>query len=728
MHYSRLLSFVLMVIWVTGSASGQSLTRTERLDIGRSAYETEDWSTASEQIEEILSRWPKDKNALLLKAKIALFGPELDVSTAKKAIRKLPKATRNSHEVQEIDLWMDYRYGGSFLPGARLAFQLRRSKKLLEEDSESHLANLVAGSIKLEDYRDLNHAVRFAMDADLDQIIAMMGPASGASEDGSYVSTGARGTIELPVIQDEQAAQDAGDAAIKYLLKASGDGPLRKTAFRLLAETGLRSQRLNLLRTASEAFVKDYPDEAQGYLVLGLTLFLQGFATEADIQFKAAVQLLSEEERLVYTAPSLIERVDKRDKRSSASRSDSSVTDYWARKDFLWSSPVNERETEHRARVVYADLVWGRPESGRRGWETEPGKVHIRYGWPQLQMQFQDAYDKFYYVDYGYRAWVFHDLAKAGKFIFWSPEGGSASSSGLCDRGRRGLDYEKCKDEWFRDDPERSQRQELNRVKMQTVSSLFENDGVRTLVVPLCFPETDQYPGTHIAVFDRPSGSPVPDVERLVRMPNRDVHWSEMPCDVAQVVVQQIATGEHQISMEVEGLNAFATSRFEIERESAAEGLRLSDLLLARLIEEDDEGSPESVHPFSLETGESWIRFGKTIYPVAQPSFESGSPIYLYLETYGLPGDTDSNLSFQAALVLGQLNDSLIPKLGQIFGKKEEASVSVEFEQTIRGNMDSRYFILETNGVQAGSYVLAVRVIEKRTGRQAVISREIVIK
>lgn len=717
----------LLILAVIGlcavQVGAQELGREERLAIGRQALADQNWELAEEQATAILNRWPDDENGLILKLEAVLFQPSPNAELARDIFGELPRKTRNSDYLQGIDLWMDYNYGSSLMPSIKLVLQLRRAKKLLESDPESTIGNLVAGTIKLEDYRDQIHSVRFPTAANMDQLLADAGSAHGTGS--QYIPGQGPTNRETPIVRDESVEKETLEEAISYLVKAAASGHSRRQALRMLGEVSVRGQKYDVIRASAESYIQDFPDQPDAYLMAGLALFLKGHAAEASIRFEAGMKRLSTADLWAFNNPASISSTHIANQFTS--ESDSSTTDYWARQDHLWSSPSNERMVEHRARVIYADLVWGRPGQNLRGWDTEPGQVVIRYGWPLSQMQFQDEFNQYFILDYGYRSWVFMDLAKADRFTFWSPRGGTFQANRLCDRGRGGIDYEKCAREWFRDDPERTQRAEAYRVKMNTLASIFEDGSQRLAVLPFCFPETDQIPGNQVTIFDRIVGQPIPVYGRAIAFEQREKHWSELPCEMAQVAVQQLDTDAHQLSLEVEGLKGFATSRIDVAP-AGQSGLRLSDLLLARLVEEMDSSEEVGITPSSIVTGPAWVRFGKTIYPVARPHFDSGTPIYLYLETYGLSGDSGTDLSFQAALVEGKLEEDLTPKLGRIFGKREKAVVSVEFDQHVQSATDSRYFILETQGVAPGTYVLAVRVLEQRSGRQSVISREIVIK
>ena len=706
-------------------ARAQADTRESHLAATQSAIAADHWMEAEKEIDQLLLRWPKDEAGLLLKAQIALFKPIPDVSAAKKAISSLPRAVRNSQTVKELDLWIDFKYGSSFMPSVKLMLHQRRAKKLVEDDPNSYLGHFILGAIELSDFRDTHNAVRLPVNADMESVLENLSPATGGATNKNYLSNGNPLSYDIPILRNDAIGEAHGDQALTHLAFASLNGSLRELGLRYLAETSARRGKYAYLDSVATNFIRTNPMQASGYLYKGLALFMKGSVTDAEIYFELGIDKLPEDEKWIYTDPNLVLSTSKK---MDEPTDQNAASDYWADQDPYWSTQVNERLTEHRSRVVYADLVWGIVDDGLRGWDTEPGQVQIRYGWPQRSIQFQDEMSRYYQLDYGYRSWIFMDPSKTGQYVFWTPRSDRAAFSGLCDRGRMAIDYAVCAEEWLRDDPERTQIDQSKRLDLKSSMSVFEDANGRTISLPLCFPTADQLPGPSVTIFDRKAGEPIPASGRELTFAERTRHWSEMPCDIGYVVVQQVDMGAHEISVEVDGQRSFATKRIHVDKASSESGFRLSDLLVARLIEESDLSSSPTIDSNSAETGLAFNRMGKTIYPKPELSFDSGAPVYLYFETYGLEEGSASTLQFQAALVPGRLNNDTAPLLGQIFGRKEEATVSVEFSQDVSGPTDSRYVILETKDVKHGSYVLAVRVVVQRTGEQAVISREIVIK
>lgn len=56
----------------------------------------------------------------------------------------------------------------------------------------------------------------------------------------------------------------------------------------------------------------------------------------------------------------------------------------WQIRDPDRTTSINEKKLEHFARVYMADLMFSQPNRGKRGWETDQGKLFIRYGPPQF--------------------------------------------------------------------------------------------------------------------------------------------------------------------------------------------------------------------------------------------------------------------------------------------------------------------------------------------------------
>ncbi|MBT3448130.1 MAG: GWxTD domain-containing protein [Bacteroidetes Order II. Incertae sedis bacterium] len=708
----RLTIILLLSVFGPTILFAQSMTRSERVSIVTEAIKVADWDLAAFQTDEILSRWPKDPDGLLFLAEISLFGPVVDPPVAKRALRRLPKSERSRLRALELDLWRDYRYGSGLFPTAKVFALEKRALNLLEAHPESVLGNLTVGMIKLEDYRREHN--RFIGQSSLQKVIhqVTVSLAGTSSLVGYQPEEAATGNTHGPQMRPEIESA-AREDALHYLFTASLSGNMREFTLRMLAEASLRAKSFEYSRSSGEEFIKDYPDKVLGYQIVGMSHYFQGDHKSATKSLNHSLTLMDDETRWVFTNPQMVTSTSRKGEFEEADAAQ--TEDFWAGMDYLWSTPDNERLVEHQVRTVAADLMWGRPSHGYRGWETRPGEVYIRYGLPLIQVQIGSSY----VLHYGFRYWVFTDIMKYGTPIFHS----NPNMVPCHLRGRGVPDFSKCSKEWFRDDPERSQHAERLRFELNATISTFKTTTGKEVVVAYCFPETDQPPGQNVAFFVRKQGGPVPENYRLLDILRRKKHWSEMPCDVPHVIVHPTENGNQQISLEIEDIRGFATFRDKVSDPIGP--IAVSSLVLATLVEESDEIGEFDANTNAATTGTSFSRNGHTIYPVAVPSFDRGSPIYLYFESYPEQQYFGSDIMIQAALVSGTLEDDLMPTLGRIFGRRESAAVSVEFDDQFHSNPDPRYLILETEEVRSGTYVLAVRITHKETGAQTLVRRQI---
>jgi len=210
--------------------------------------------------------------------------------------------------------------------------------------------------------------------------------------------------------------------------------------------------------------------------------------------------------------------------------------------------------------------------------------------------------------------------------------------------------------------------------------------------------------------FEREVGASIP-------LPSDSTQvYSTMDCKGALSVYDTDGRA-HNVSMEIRNGNFWSVGRFDVPASAENDGIRVSDILLADLIVEYD---PQDVAPDG-----SFVRNDLLIRPVAEARYETGSPIFVYAEAYGLDEREGAVLSVQAVVAEGGLDDVKPSRLGRLFGGRDDAAVSVSFEDEIRSKSHGRYLILETEGLGPGLYTLALRITERTTGRQAESRREI---
>ena len=690
------------------TVSDRVMTRSERAQEARKALERQDYELALAQSDALLERWPRDEDGLIIRASVLLFGPEPDAAEAGRMLKRLPRERRSAPDVEALDLWKDYRHGFNFMPTVRERLQLGRARDLLERDPTDPVANLVAGMMRVEDQRFLDNSVRLGTGAGTGDVISLLAydaqavidPESGRIQFENHRTA----EPDIQVIWNDEPMREASEEAVRYLIRATATGPLHGVAVRYLTEAAIRGGRVRDAEMLLNEYVARHPDTLKGYLYLGLLRYMLLKDDLAEVAFNEALVRMDTEQAAPWLDPRLVVSTSVASDYRDLNRL--GLEDFWVRQDREWSRTGNERRVEHMGRMVYVDLIWGREDQDLRGWETEPGQVLIRYGFPQARAQFQDEVSRYHILHYGSRYWIFEDLAKTEKPIFYSPPADAYQGG----RAVMANDWALIAREQFRDNPLESELDNSGQLSMEVYPSVLEDDGGRTVIAPICIRGAAFGSGSWVKKYERVAGAPVPAVSDSVQVTRIT------PCPSA-VSVHHLDGRAHQISLETRNRDYWSVGRFDVPAQRQGGTIRVSDIVLASLIEEHFEGDQTPASAF--------VRNGLTIHPVAEARYDRGAPLYLYSETYGLDVREGDMLAIQAVLIEGSSDDVASSLLGRVFGRRDEAAVSVSFEDPIVSASQGRYLILETADLDPGVYTLAIRVTEKATGRQAVSRREI---
>ena len=118
----------------------------------------------------------------------------------------------------------------------------------------------------------------------------------------------------------------------------------------------------------AQALLDRWPQDRDGLLFLGLGYYA---AEKFEAAGKAYDRAYAQMDSVGQAAMTSIELLGGGDEAHAL---------FWQKRDPLFLTPVNERKLAHRGRVAYANLRFGLPDEGIAGWETDMGKVWIRYG------------------------------------------------------------------------------------------------------------------------------------------------------------------------------------------------------------------------------------------------------------------------------------------------------------------------------------------------------------
>ncbi len=540
-----------------------------------------------------------------------------------------------------------------------------------------------------------------------------------------------------------ERANAAYEAAIGHLRQSLEADPRRRAVYDHLA-------RLAVLSGDYGAFVPDlnemyvqFPDDPGMWLYLGMANQRLGQYDAADVAFRNAIERMGPEERRAFTDLSMILPPDER----AAYRADSAAfaQRYWTSRDPRFLNTVNERRSEHYARLVTADLLYRSEDLDLPGWDTDRGRLHVRYGLPQRDVlivsgfgaileQFGDrnqAYvnaqadvaNRFNVWDYGDFRLVFEDPNRNGEFVLYSPP---ADLYSLATAGSQvyDMDYVERAEERVREEPERYTFESPGRkVQLPYRVAAFRGEEGRTdLYVNYGIP-LDRQPGAGTETRD--------DVDLVIRTGafliggDRDLLVERRRTIYglrgAQIVsfdeadlwtsTEAMTTepGPHEVSLEFEtasgGTSAVQRRALDV-RDLSGDALQLSDILLAYYVEEADGEQPGRI-----------FRDGLSVQPAPWGVFGVGDPIYLFFEVYnlGLSGDR-TDYEVEARLVPKDDSRGLARVARRIFGGRDRGvATGVEYQGA--ESTAAEYLILDAADQEPGLYTLTVTVRDNVTGR-----------
>ncbi len=137
-------------------------------------------------------------------------------------------------------------------------------------------------------------------------------------------------------------------------------------------------------RSTARRFADAAPDDPFAYLAMGLGSYTEGDADAAAGAFRYALSLMSPGERSAFQniGHLLTEEAEESYLAFEAGHRGEYERRFWSQSDPLLITGANEFWLEYMARMAYVDFRFGIPERRMRGWDTERGSIHLRYGPP----------------------------------------------------------------------------------------------------------------------------------------------------------------------------------------------------------------------------------------------------------------------------------------------------------------------------------------------------------
>lgn len=583
------------------------------------------------------------------------------------------------------------------------------------------------------------------------------------------------------IVEDLSArAEAAYERAVDHLKRAIASDPRRRPVYdQLMRIYALKGEYRDALPMLGEMSVF-FPDDPVPWLYLGLSQYHLADLAGAAESFEAGLRMLPDEERTPFASLDLI--LPEREQALYRGDHEGYASRFWNSKDPRYLTPYNERQLEHYARMVYADLLYSAPDVGLRGWETERGRILIRYGLPQFDVtvvpkgeipgsedvlqsvlminpgmepqagdgqgpesasilsrpdavsrleryRLLDDMNTFNIWDYRDFRFVFEDPFRNGEYRLYSPP--ATAMAGGSDGWIN--DYEIIARETIRKTPERYVYTAPGRqIELPFLVNAFKGeDGMADVYVHYAIPITE-YPIDQdlIEVTASTGLFLIDDARRIVQERRKTVYGlrtdqivpfrdTNLWVDTERV---RAIGGTHEVSVEFESASrsTVAVQRREVEiPDFTGSEFVLSDMMLAYQIEEGGAAA----RPADIE------RDGLTITPAPWSVFRKEAPIYLYFEMYALTLGEAGESDYDVEIVLASKADAprgIAGLFGGLFGGRK--GVSIRYGGSGNSPDEAQYQILDAQDIEPGLYTLTLRVRDNLSRRTAEREKDLFVE
>lgn len=577
----------------------------------------------------------------------------------------------------------------------------------------------------------------------------------------------------VPVHNLAGRAHRAYERAIGHLNAALATDPRRRSVYENLMEIyALKGEYDEALKMLEEMYAF-FPESLETWLYLGLSHYRTGNMEAAAKSFETALEYMSHAEREAFES---LENLLPEDERRELEKDPVAYASrYWTSKDPRYLTPYNERKLEHYARLVYADLLYGSPDLDLRGWDTQRGRILVRYGVPTKDVvlipgstskisspsespiaraqgsipneqgeldnttsalpavssmdMFAEA-NAFNIWDYGDFRFVFEDPFRNGEYRLYSPSAREMS---------HGVppwlnDYSIRAKETFAKVPDRYEYEAPGRqIEIPYLVNAFRSDdGNADLYVHYGIPiSAEGADAETINVTANVGAFLISDRRDLLVERRRTVyglkseHVRSFKDASLWVDTQHMnaPAGKHQVSMEFETASGstVAVQRREVDvPDFSSENLLISDVMLAYGVEE--------AYGEEASGGPAITRRGLSITPAPWSVFATEQPIYLYFEIYNLEKGAEGRTDYEMEARLTPQDDD--KGIGGFFknllGRTDGVSVGLPGSGT--ASDEGHYLILDASNQVAGLYTLTLRVRDKVSGKSVERQKELFLE
>lgn len=754
------------------AAHAQSTAATEAEEVYRAGRPAE----AVAQLDAYLEGHADDAEAQYLLARI-LYADDTPARDARRAARAIDRAVRLDPDnvvylVAQLEGQRVAR--ANFLTDlVRAQRRLRVARRILALDPDNAYAHEELGTAAIRDYYQYRNAIALpglAFDAPAGPVSGDLPVPLGEPDEDGGVPISAPEDIpfdpadavyaddrfdldvlraqNVGVVTFETRARRAYDDATAHLRAALHADPRRRSVYDHVARLAEISGRWGTALPDLREMYVQFPDDVQMWLYTGLAAQRTARYEDADAAFREALRRMAPAELAVFTDLTLILPPDE----AGAFRADPDgfARRYWASRDPRFLNAVNERRTEHYARLTAADLLYRSDDLDRPGWQTERGLLFVRYGPPRSDVLidgtfarvvetyagFGDAFtpsaaeqsaNRFNVWEYGPTAagpglrLVFEDPNRNGQFRLYSPPAFAygARSARNVDR----MDFVQRAREAVRETPERYTFTSPGRqVELPYRVTAFKGAAGRTdLYVHYGIPLAADAPASGDIDLTVRTGAFLVGADRSVLAERRRTVYGLRAAQIVGFAETRLWTnteplqappGPNEVSLEFEtadgGTSAVQRRAVDVP-DFSRPGLQLSDVMLAYDV--DSGGAPAA--PGRV------VRGGVAVQPAPWGVFGAGQPVYVYVELYGLAlRDGQTDFEVEAELVPKDVTTGLRRLGRRILGRREQGVAST-FEAQGSTADDAQDVQLDTTGQPPGLYTLTVTVRDRVSGATA---------
>lgn len=784
-----LLLFGLLVLLGTPRSHAQSSEA--QLQGGIEAYREERFADALAAFESVTTSDPDNAEAHYLLARVLFDTPLRDERRAGRAIERARELDPDNlqymvAELQQLrtDTW------NFFQELQRTRKRLDLAQDILERDPQNSFAHEELGIYYIRDFwyyrnaiafpslsfasrglglsddqsaNEAEQAIDFGEDNPDDNSGGLPGQEVGSfnsfdtiTDAADFGTPGALpisdrfdvGTLQAQsesVLELESRANRVYEQAVYHLNAALENDPRRRAVYDHLMRVHSMAENWDAARSMLTQMLVYFPEDEVMWRYLGLANHRAGDGDAADTSFREAFERMDETQRMVFEDISLL---IPEDELTAYRENPEVVTDrFWTSKEPRFLTPYNERRLEHYSRLTFADLMYKSEDLNKPGWDTQRGRIHVRYGVPKSDVIIVGGYqgvlesmgtradgfkpslgesqamdnNRFNIWDYGDFKFVFEDPIANGEFRLYSPPADlfATVGGGAVERN----DYEIIANNTFKETPEAYDYQPPGRRigLPYLVTSFRGNEGQTDLYVHYGIPLSERAEDTEADLVDLTvkTGAFLISDDRDILAERRRTLYGLRTAQIETFEETQLWTdtqpmnappGTHEVSVEFEtvggGTSAVQRRSIDVPDYSGSE-LALSSIMLAYAVEDTEaERLPGLI-----------VRDGLAIKPAPWSVFNHEQPIYLFFEIYNLAmTDGRSDYEVDAQLRTKDTSTGIARLARNIFGGGD-TGVSSQYEVQREGPDDTQSVSLDASNLEPGFYTITVQIRDRVSGR-----------